>query len=401
MYKKKSDVYSQHVSSVLEFIYRKQKTSRIEIANATGLTPALMTAITGDLMEQNLIIETGDEISSAPGSGRKRKLLTLNPSAGYLVGIELNMRGIFFTVTDLAGQILTKTHTAFSSYDVNNINSEIVLQLNLLLKEMDVSKVFGTGIAIPGHFDYQSQKIISNNPLWKSFDLKEIAVYFPFPFIVNNNVECMSLGEYLFHPKNAPDKFLFYHVGHGLFCSFFHAEQLGIKTNYYIGEVGHTVVDINGPLCECGKRGCLQTYISESWLIKNARFLFHQSSSSIFRSLTDTAEAIDIDTVIKAYELGDPYFNTQIDLGIRLLSVSVANTLIVQDIDKIYLNSRLFRHTAFQNQLTSLIQEQLNFIPTKHDIEIEIPQFDDYRGAVGACALAAFAFLIRNKNFDV
>ena len=45
MYKKKSDVYSQHVSSVLEFIYRKQKTSRIEIANATGLTPALMTEI--------------------------------------------------------------------------------------------------------------------------------------------------------------------------------------------------------------------------------------------------------------------------------------------------------------------------------------------------------------------
>ena len=128
-------------------------------------------------------------------------------------------------------------------------------------------------------------------------------------------------------------EFLFYHVGHGLFCSFFHAEQLGIKANYYIGEVGHTVVDINGQLRECGKRGCLQTYISESWLVKNARFLFHQSSSSIFRSLADTAEAIDIDTVIKAYELGDPYFNTQIDLGIRLLSVSVANTLIIRDID--------------------------------------------------------------------
>ena len=53
-----------------------------------------------------------------------------------------------------------------------------------------------------------------------------------------------------------------------------------------------------------------------------------------FQKLVDNAEAIDIDTVIKAYELGDPYFNTQIDLGIRLLSVSVANTLIIQDIDK-------------------------------------------------------------------
>ena len=401
MDKKKSDVYSQHVSSVLEFIYRKQKTSRIEIANATGLTPALMTEITGDLKSQNLIVEIGDEISNAPGSGRKRKLLTLNASAGYLIGIELNMRGIFFVITDLSGKVITEACETFSSYDVNNINSEIVLQLNLLLKKVDPSKIFGAGIAIPGHFDYDSQTIISNNPLWKAFNLKEISVYFPFPFIVNNNVECMSLGEYLFQAKNSPDKFLFYHIGHGLFCSFFNAEQLGVKNNYYIGEVGHTVVDINGPLCECGKRGCLQTYISESWLIKNARFLFHQSSSSIFRSLVDNAEAIDIDTVIKAYELGDPYFNTQIDLGIRLLSVSVANTLIIQDIDKIYLNSRLFRHDSFQNQLTALIQEQLNFIPTKRNIEIEITQFDDYRGAIGACALASFAFLIKNKHFDI
>ena len=97
--------------------------------------------------------------------------------------------------------------------------------------------------------------------------------------------------------------------------------------------------------------------------------------------------------MIKAYELGDPIFNTQIDfLGIRLLSVSVANTLIIQDIDKIYLNSRLFRHDSFQNQLTALIQEQLNFIPTKRNIEIEITQFDDYRGAIGACALLLLHF---------
>lgn len=96
---------------------------------------------------------------------------------------------------------------------------------------------------------------------------------------------------------------------------------------------------------------------------QKCEFLFHQSSSSIFRSLVDNAEAIDIDTVIKAYELGDPYFNTQIDLGIRLLSVSVANTLIIQDIDKIYLNSRLFRHDSFQNQLTALNSGTIKFYP--------------------------------------
>ena len=159
MYKKKSDVYSQHVSSVLEFIYRKQKTSRIEIANATGLTPALMTEITGDLKSQNLIVEIGDEISNAPGSGRKRKLLTLNASAGYLIGIELNMRGIFFVITDLSGKVITEAHETFSSYDVNNINSEIVLQLNLLLKKVDPSNF--SIFSIPIHRQQQCRMYVS------------------------------------------------------------------------------------------------------------------------------------------------------------------------------------------------------------------------------------------------
>ena len=106
MYKKQSDIYKNHVASVLEFIYRAGQTSRIEIANNTGLTPALMTSITADLMEKGQIMETGDEISGISGSGRKRKLLTLNASSGYLLGIEINMRGIFIALTDLVGTVI-------------------------------------------------------------------------------------------------------------------------------------------------------------------------------------------------------------------------------------------------------------------------------------------------------
>ena len=70
-------------------------------------------------------------------------------------------------ITDLSGKVITEAHETFSSYDVNNINSEIVLQLNLLLKKWILRK-YSSGIAIPGHFDYDSQTIISNNPLLES-----------------------------------------------------------------------------------------------------------------------------------------------------------------------------------------------------------------------------------------
>lgn len=399
MYKKNSDVYAQHISSVLEFMYRNQKTSRIEISHATHLTPALITAITNDLIAQGLIVETGDEISHLPGSGRKRKLLTLKSFASYVIGIEINMRGIFVSLADTLGNEVHSACLSFQAYDVQNINAEIIDQIKTCLRKIDPSLILGVGIAVPGHFDYTTQTIISNNPLWQSFHLEQISKHFSFPFIINNNVECMSLGEYLFNPEHCPDKFLFYHIGHGLFCSYFNVEQMGIKENYHIGEVGHTVVDINGPLCECGKKGCLQTYISESWLIKNGKFLLGRSSNGILKSLVESPDEINIETIIKAYELGDPYFSHQIDQGIRLLSISIANILIMQDSDKIYLNSKLFQHQAFQSQTISLVEEQLSFLPIKHNIGVKIVPFDNFRGAHGACALAVFAFFIKHKNF--
>lgn len=400
MHKKESPTYNQHISTVLEFLYRNRHTSRIEISNSTGLTPALITSITGDLFKKNLIEETGDEKSE--GSGRKRKILTLSKDFGYFLGIEFNVSGIYVMVTDLIGNEISKSHFTFNGENNDHLNKEIIDQINLCTQDIDHSQIIGAGIALPGHYDYSNKKIVSNNLAWKCFDLDEIKKHFSFPFIVNNNVECMSLGEYLFHPDESPEDFLFYHIGYGIYCSCFHAEQLRISENYYIGEVGHIVVDINGPQCECGKNGCLQTYISESWLIKNGKYLFRESSNSILKSLVATEDEITLDTIITAYKLGDPYFIKTINLGLSLLSTSVANILMLHECDKIYLNSKLFSYKAFQEQLISLIQKQLEFIPDDHGInmQIEIVDFNQYRGANSACALASFAFFIKSSDFE-
>ena len=236
--------------------------------------------------------------------------------------------------------------------------------------------------------------------MWKDFNLFEIKKYFSFPFIVENNIECMALGEYLFNPLNTPDKFLFFHVGHGLFCSFFDSANLGIKANYYIGEIGHTVVDINGPKCECGKKGCLQTYISESWLIKNAKFFFENSTNTILSNLVKNSEEISLQTIIAAYKLGDSYFKRNIELGIELLGTSISNTLIMRDADKIFLNSELLSHKEFSSQIVDIVQSQMMFIPSKIDLNIEVTNFDNFRGSRGGCALASFAFFIKNLNYS-
>mgnify|MGYP001113197851 FL=1 len=159
MHKKISDTYLQNTATVLEYLYRTPETSRIEISKQTGLTPAAITSIVGDLVERKAVIETGAEINGGTGSGRKRKVIQLNRQAGLLVGIEINMKGIFATLTDMAGNCLSKAVVSIDDYAATKINETIVNLLQEVLQNQDERQVCGAGIAVPGHFDRQEQKI--------------------------------------------------------------------------------------------------------------------------------------------------------------------------------------------------------------------------------------------------
>ena len=217
---------------------------------------------------------------------------------------------------------------------------------------------------------------------------------------IENDTRAMTLGEYTFGNCSNEKNVIFVNIGWGLGIGMILDGKIYRGKSGFAGELGHMVTFNNEIMCHCGKKGCLQTYISESWLIKTGQLLFNSSPNNILRSLVTSENDITIETIIKAYELGDSYFTTKIDQGLKLLSTSIANTLIIQDSDKIYLNSKLFCHLSFKNQIISQIQEQLNFIPTKRNIDIEITQFDNFRGAKGAAALAAFTFFIKSPNFE-
>ncbi|CAI3486380.1 MAG: ROK family transcriptional regulator [Enterococcus cecorum] len=393
-----TETYKKNIATVIEFLYRNKNTSRTEISKATGLTPAALTKITGDLISQKFLIETGSELKNIPGSGRKQKIITLSPNVGFFIGIEVNIKGIFVVVTDTIGTILNKV-AFYQHYNNHDINTKIIELVKEASSPFNTDKILGAGIAIPGHVDPSEQSIVSNNNKWKSFDLSKIQQNFSFPFAIENNIKCMGLGEYLFNAEQSPENFLFFHIGAGMYCSVFHAHHIEKEMNYYIGEIGHTVVDIQGPQCECGKHGCLQTYISESWLIKRAKKLFDSSQITILKDLVLKPSDITLETLIHAYELGDTYLQKLLDKGLDLLAVSIANTLILQNTEKIYLNSELLNYEMFKDKLLVAIHKQLTFIPKNQEVRIEVVPFIPHRGAYGAAALASLTFFIEHPSF--
>lgn len=395
---KNSENILQHIARVMEFIYRNRIVSRAKIATELKLAPATVTHIVTDLIRQQKIFETGHEIRERKGSGRSRKVLSINENRSYLIGIEFTVKGIAVVTTNTVGKILATNYIKMGDYSLENINHVIISLIEEMLLQYEELHCSGVGISIPGHFDTLQQSIVSNNQNWTHFNLNEIKKKIQLPIVIENNVECMALAEYLFDSEESPDQFLFLHIGPGIFASFFHHQRIAVKKNHYIGELGHTIVDIQGQPCECGKRGCLQTYISDTWLIENAKLLFTYSSNTVLKSLVNSPEEIDLSVVIHAYQLGDSFIMDKIEAGLQFLAMSISNTLILYDAHKIFINSELLNQLDLKDKLIERINRQLHFIPTKNNLDVEVLDFTPYRGARGACALAAYHTIVHTAD---
>lgn len=331
---KKEETIRNISGNILKTLFRHQKSSRTRISKSLKITPATITNMISYLVAENKVIETGDEVRDYIGSGRSRRLITVNSQYRHYIGIEINANGIYLAVTDTIGNLIKNSNIKITEYDSKKINEIIIQLVTETLEKFSYLEFGALGIAVPGHFDSKSGHIISNNVKWIYFDLAVIKESISIPIFLENNINCMAIGAYLFHPESSPEQFLFIHIGPGLFCSFFDSEHILQNKNFYIGEIGHTVVDLNGPSCECGKRGCLQTYISDTWLINNARFLFENVQGSIIKTLVEKPEDITLDVVYNAYRLGDGFIIEKIESGIDFLATSIANTLVIYDSKK-------------------------------------------------------------------
>jgi len=374
-------------NTILKFLFRNTPVSRIEIAGGTGITPATVTSVTKELINEKLVIETGEPVAYAT-SGRKPILIDLLYDNILNIGVEFTEKGVRSCLCNAKGEIIKKKFDPFNEATAENINHIIVSHISELISDKNEDKIKGIGIALPGHANRENGKLVSNRKIWDNFDPDFIKKQFFLPICFENNVRCMAIAEYFFHSGHTPNNFSFFHIGLGMFCANVINGELFLGSSYVSGEIGHTIVSSNGAKCECGKYGCLQTFSSERWLIKYAGLLYKNSSSLILRSLADNERDITIKQITDAYSMGDPLIRNYIADALKYLGNSISNIAILMNPDKIFLHSKMFDNPDIKEEIMSLIRDQLLFIESIYVNNIEILPFSDMDGAVGAAALS-------------
>lgn len=266
-------------SAVLNTVKTQGPISRTKVAQITGLSAATVSGITADLIDSGLIFEK--EAGDSSG-GRRPILLALNPRGGFVIGLKLAENNITAALTDLEATVIAKDTTPLEDHSVKEVLNLIAKTVRGLLAKSKIRKdlLIGVGIGLAGIIDGESG-VLRHSPIfgWREVPLKAtLQKRLDVPVYVDNDVNTLTLTEQWFGAGQGVENFLTVTVGRGVGLGIVFHGKLYHGARGGAGEFGHIVVDPDGQLCECGKRGCLETMIADPGLMRQAAEAYAQKA---------------------------------------------------------------------------------------------------------------------------
>jgi len=258
---------------VLTLIKNRDPISRTELAVETGLAQATVTHIVRDLLEAGLV----REVASGPSTGGRRPiLLEIDPAGGYALGLKLTPQAITLALTDLDGNIVRRdVAAAVNPRDLSAYLArlEAVIVESIQKSAIAEEKLIGIGIGLPGFIDHQAGACRHSALFgWHEVPLRELLEKcFAAPVVLDNDVNTLVLYEALFGSGRRLNDFLVVTVGRGVGMGAYANGRMVRGGRGGAGEFGHIPVQPDGPLCNCGNRGCLEALISDPALKAQAQ----------------------------------------------------------------------------------------------------------------------------------
>ena len=295
-------------SLVLDLIWRHREISRTDLAQITGLSPSTISLIVRSLADAGLVQTLGRGTSSG---GRRPVLLGFCDDAFCIIGIELGARHISVALCNLRGEV-----RAFErlSHPVRNDPQGTLKVLHRSIKKIldhpfaehprARDCLLGIGVAVPSPIapdraDYMSPFIV---PKWKDIALgRLLEEKYGVPVALENDANLGAVAEKWWGNHASDDDNLTYiKIGTGIGSGHIIGGQLYRGAGGSAGEIGHIVVDSNGPVCICGNRGCLVKFIGSEVLLPRARERLGIGEKEPFTAADLVDRALDGDVAAQA-----------------------------------------------------------------------------------------------------
>jgi predicted NBD/HSP70 family sugar kinase len=362
--------------------------ARVQLAKELGVSPASVTTMTSELIDAGLIEEVAAPRDLDSGRGRPAVALGVRGAAHFVVGMKLSDREHTAVVVDFAGNMLADDTI---SRDPGSASlPEMLEAIEHLLDKVCAKAGIGrealsaVGVGVPGFVDH-AEGIV----LWSS-TLAERAVPLAaaaqgrigLPVTIDNDANLVALAELWFGAGRTLADFAVVTIEHGVGMGFVMnhriyrgAQRLGL-------ELGHTKVQLDGALCRCGQRGCLEAYVADYALAREAVTalnLNHRQSLSVPELL---------ESLYQHAKAGNGTARTIFRRAGRYLALGLANVVNLFDPALIILSGERMKYDYLYAAETLAEMQNLVINSGRPQPPIEIHAWGDLLWAHGAAALA-------------
>ncbi|QNP69212.1 ROK family transcriptional regulator [Streptomyces roseirectus] len=263
------DLRSENRFEVLHALFDLGPSSRQELARHTGLSQATVTTLVGEFLSEGVLTIAARERT---GVGRPYDRLAIDPGRGRIVGVDVAETYVVAVVHDLAlgvlgeGEVALDEHENGQGYVVDGIVTAIARAVEAGGTTRE--RIDGVGVSMPGHVHPGAGvSVFAPNWDWHDVRIEELlAARLELPVHVDNPLKAVTLSEMWFGAGRAVDSMAVVNLGTGVGAGIALNGSLIRGTTNNAGEWGHTLLELDGRPCRCGRRGCVEAYVGAAGL---------------------------------------------------------------------------------------------------------------------------------------
>jgi predicted NBD/HSP70 family sugar kinase len=295
--------------ALVRYLCAKPGLSRADLATAVGLTKSTVTMLVRELLAEGWLIER--EVVATGDVGRRPTPLFIDPSRLLLMGAEVGIDSVRVVATSLTGDVLARVVTSYgTSKSARARVGSLAAAMLKVRKQLDERehRIIGIGVGLPGGVDEVRGFLhLAPNLQWRDVPVGALLVarladstLAGIPLYLQNEADVAAIGEMEFNPSQATDPLLYLSINQGVGAGVIVGDHLLTGSRGFAGEVGHIVLQINGPLCSCGRWGCAEALIGMRSMLPLAK----QELASPIEEIERRLKKHDGDTVLAVKKAG-------------------------------------------------------------------------------------------------
>lgn len=352
------DLRNHNLSVTLDTLLRAQKPmSRADLAKETGLTKATLSLLASMLIESG-VVQEGEPVVSTT-YGRPSTPLEIRGGSIAGIGLQINTDGYGCLALDLNGDTLgrewvSEDMTGTDPYEIFAKLDAMTFPLESRLKRRGC-KVVGAGFALPGIVTDDMWLLVARNLGWENVNLTRFNVVCRLDVVAGNEAKMAAIAQIPgYATERAPflnvvdrtDSFIYLSTDIGIGGAVVRDGEVVMGSHGFAGEIGHLSVAMDGPLCSCGRHGCLEAFAGRRALVEAAGIAEDGDATS--------SEAIDM--FLQRWRAGDSDVAKVVDQAADALVSAIASAVNLVDVDTVLLGG-LWTH--FGDELATVLEGRL------------------------------------------